>query len=150
MMNSMNDPTIRFNELIILLKDRGYRMTPQRLELIRFIAASDGHPSASQIFEAMRNQFPTMSQATVYNTLALLKDMHQVLEINLHGDSHYDGNRPEQHPHIICIECNRIIDGNWEYEDTVIANLEQETGFKIIRSQIAFFGLCPECKEKNL
>lgn len=144
----MNDPKLRYNELITLLKERGYRITPQRLELIRIIAASKGHPSASQIYETMKTQFPSMSQATVYNTLALLKEMNQVLEIDLHGDSHYDGNRPEQHPHVICMKCNRIMDGDWDFDHTVISSIEQKTGFKIIRSQIAFFGLCSDCRTK--
>ena len=51
-----------------------------------------------------------MSQATVYKTLALLKDLGQVLEIGLRDDNHYDGNRPQPHPHLICIKCNKIVD----------------------------------------
>ncbi len=59
----------------------------------------------------IKRRFPTLSQATVYKTLSLLKDMGQVLEIDLRGDSRYDGHRPEPHPHLICIRCDKIIDG---------------------------------------
>ena len=59
------------------------------------IAASEGHPSASQLYEKIKDRFPTMSPATVYKTLALLKEIHQVMEIDLRDDSRYDGNRPE-------------------------------------------------------
>ncbi|PKO06309.1 MAG: transcriptional repressor [Chloroflexi bacterium HGW-Chloroflexi-3] len=149
MKSPMNDPNDRFNELIAALKDRGYRMTPQRLELVRVITTSEGHPSASQIYETIRNQFPTMSQATVYNTLSLLKEMNQILEIDLHDDSHYDGNRPEPHPHIICIQCNRIVDGNFDLDGNMIQRLEETSGFHIIRSQFAFYGLCPNCRSKE-
>ena len=51
-----------------------------------------------------------MSHATVYKTLALLKEIGQVLEIDLRDDSHYDGNRPQPHPHLICTECKAISD----------------------------------------
>lgn len=149
MKSPKNDPDVRFDELIAVLKDQGYRMTPQRLELVRIIATSKGHLSASQIFETIKKQFPTMSQATVYNTLALLKEMNQILEIDLHGDSHYDGNRPEAHPHLICINCQRIADGDLDIDNGTIARIEQDSGFKILRSQIAFYGLCPDCRSES-
>ena len=145
----MNNPEVRIEELITVLKEKGFRMTPQRLELIRIIAASDGHPSALQIYNSIKKQFPTMSQATVYNTLSLLKDMGQVLEIDLHGDSHYDGNRPEDHSHVVCLKCNKIVDGDYFVDDDTISNLEKSTGFEIVRTQIAFYGLCPDCKSKG-
>jgi len=144
----MNNPEIRIEELITVLKEKGFRMTPQRLELIRIIAASDGHPNALQIYNSIKKQFPTMSQATVYNTLSLLKEMNQVLEIDLHGDSHYDGNRPEEHSHVVCLKCDKIVDGDYFVDDDAIPNLEKSTGFEIVRSQIAFYGLCPDCKSK--
>lgn len=142
----MNDPEERFDELITVLKKQGYRMTPQRLELVRIISASKGHPSASQIYETIKHQFPSMSQATVYNTLALLKEMDQILEIDLHGDSHYDGNRPEPHPHIICVNCNQIVDGEFNLDRESIKRLEEVSGFQIMRTQFAFYGLCPDCR----
>jgi hypothetical protein len=90
----MPHPKIRFDELITTLRKRHFRLTPQRVELVRLISASDGHPSAAQLYARIKAQFPTMSQATVYKTLTLLKEMNQVLEIDLRNDSHYDGNRP--------------------------------------------------------
>jgi len=66
-----------------------------------------------------------MSQATVYKTLALLKEMGQVLEINLRDDSHYDGNRPQPHPHLICIRCNKIVDGEFALDQVSLHQVEQ-------------------------
>ncbi len=142
----INDPDMRYEELIDALKEKGCRMTPQRLELVRIIAASERHPSANQLYEEIKILFPTMSQATVYNTLALLKDMNQILEIDLHGDSHYDGNRPEPHPHIICTECNQIVDGDFNLDSDMIKELEETSGFHITRSQFSFYGICPNCR----
>ena len=107
----MTDPDVRFDQLIAALKERDFRLTPQRVELVRLIAVSEGHPSANQLYTKIQRQFPTMSRATVYKTLALLKEINQVLEIDLRDDSHYDGNRPQPHPHLICMNCNKIIDG---------------------------------------
>ena len=142
----MTDPQARFYELLALLKELDYRLTPQRVELVRLIAASEGHPSAAQLYAKIKVQFPTMSPATVYKTLALLKDMNQVLEIDLRDDSHYDGNRPQPHPHLICLKCNQIIDGEVSLDPEAIKELEKVSGYAILRPQISLFGLCPACK----
>ena len=65
----MSDLDIRFNQLIAALRERNFRLTPQRVELVRLIAVSDGHPSASQLYTKIKHRFPTMSHATVYKTL---------------------------------------------------------------------------------
>ena len=145
----MSDPDVRFNQMIAALKERDFRLTPQRVELVRLVAVSEGHPSASQLYTQIKRQFPTMSQATVYKTLALLKEMNQVLEIDLHGDSHYDGNRPQPHPHLICIKCNKIIDAEVSIDQESLRRLEQASGYQVLRLQICLYGLCPNCKEKR-
>ncbi len=145
----MTDPDVRFNQLIAALKDRDFRLTPQRLELVRLIAASEGHPSANQFYEKIKERFPTMSHATVYKTLAMLKEMNQVLEIDLREDSHYDGNRPQPHPHLICMKCNQIVDGEVVLDQEMIKKLEEVSGYTILRPQVSLYGLCPVCKEKS-
>jgi Fur family transcriptional regulator, peroxide stress response regulator len=143
----MADAQTRFEELITALKEHDYRLTPQRVDLIRLIATSEGHPSAAQLYAKIKTRFPTMSHATVYKTLALLKEMNQVLEIDLRDDSHYDGNRPEPHPHLICTRCNQIVDGDFKIEPAWLSKLEETSGFQILRPQINFYGLCPNCQK---
>jgi Fur family peroxide stress response transcriptional regulator len=145
----MPDPKVRFDELITSLRERDFRLTPQRVELVRLIAVSEGHPSAAQLYAKISTQFPTMSQATVYKTLALLKEMNQVLEIDLRDDSHYDGNRPHPHSHLICMQCNKIVDGDLEFDLTSIRRLEETSGYQIVRPQISFYGLCPDCRKSG-
>jgi Fur family peroxide stress response transcriptional regulator len=145
----MTDPDVRFHQLIAALKERNFRLTPQRVELVRLIAVSEGHPSASQLFTKIKRQFPTMSHATVYKTLTLLKEMKQVFEIDLHNDSHYDGNRPQPHPHLICIKCNKIIDAEVSLDRESLRSLERASGYKTLQAQISLYGLCPDCKEER-
>jgi Fur family transcriptional regulator, peroxide stress response regulator len=145
----MTEIEIRFNQLIGALKERDFRLTPQRLELVRLIAASEGHPSASQLFAQVKEQFPTMSHATVYKTLNLLKEMGQVFEIDLRGDSHYDGNRPEPHPHLVCLKCSKIMDGEISLDQNALRQLEHDSGYSILRSQITLYGLCADCRENE-
>jgi Fur family peroxide stress response transcriptional regulator len=62
----MTDSDLRYTQLVDALKQHDFRLTPQRLELVRLIASSEGHPSASQLHTKIKRQFPTMSHATVY------------------------------------------------------------------------------------
>ena len=142
----MTDSDFRFNQLIAALKERDYRLTPQRIELVRLIAVSEGHPSVSELYTKIKGQFPTMSRATVYKTLTLLKEIGQVLEIDLRDDSHYDGNRPDPHPHLVCTDCNKIMDGDLDIDLAAVRELERTSGYQITRSQVTFFGLCPDCR----
>ena len=92
-------------------------------------------------------QFPTISLATVYKTLVLLKDEGEVLEIDLHNDSRYDGNKPYSHPHLVCNRCNRIIDGDEVVMLQKLNNeIEEKYGFQISRHQIVYFGVCKDCR----
>ena len=145
----MTNPDVRFDELIAALKECNYRLTPQRVELVRLIAVSEGHPSANQFYEKIQKKFPTISQSTVYKTLALLKEMNQVYEIDLREDSHYDGNRPQPHPHLICMKCNKIVDGEVSLDMEAIKKVEQASGFTILRPQITLYGYCPDCIKEN-
>jgi Fur family peroxide stress response transcriptional regulator len=145
----MPDPQARFDELIAALKEHDFRLTPQRVELVRLIAVSEGHPSAAQLYEQIKRKFPTMSPATVYKTLALLKELGQVMEIDLRDDSHYDGNRPQPHAHIICMKCNKIVDGEMLLAPEVVTQMENLSGYSILRPQLSFYGLCPDCQKKG-
>ncbi|NMC14232.1 MAG: transcriptional repressor [Chloroflexi bacterium] len=146
----MNNPELRYQALLTTLHERGSRLTSHRLALIRLLSTSEGHPNAMQLYESLRLQFPTISLATIYKTLALLKDEGEVLEIDLHNDSHYDGNKPYPHPHLICTQCHKIFDGD---EITAIQKINQEIedryNFQISRHQLVFYGMCWECREKT-
>jgi Fur family peroxide stress response transcriptional regulator len=146
----MTDIQLRFNQLTEKLRQRGYRMTPQRLALIRLIAASEGHPTVADVFTSVKDQYPTMSLATVYKTIDLLKDLNEVIEINLHDVSHYDGNKPYPHPHIICTNCRKIIDGDMDESiSKLVRKVEQNMKFKVQRHELMFYGLCSECQDKS-
>jgi len=145
----MPDRDARFDALMGALKEHEFRLTPQRIELVRLIAASQGHPSAAELYSRVKRRFPTMSHATVYKTLTLLKEIGQVLEINLRDDSHYDGRHPEPHPHLICMNCQKIVDGEASLDQGAIKKLERASGFRIVRSQIELHGLCPDCQRAS-
>jgi len=146
---SMNSST-RFEQLVAKLKARGYRATPQRVALLKIIAASTSHPTATQMYEQMRQQFPTTTLATVYKTLALLKETGEILELEFSGaENRYDGNKPYPHPHLICVQCKQITDPTIDLLDQVPARVSRSTGYKIVGHRFDIYGICPQCQHKS-
>ena len=144
----MTDPESRFQALVAELRKRDYRLTPQRIALLRLLASSDGHPSASQLYDQIQTQFPTTSPATVYKTLNLLKEIGEVLELGFaNDDNRYDGHRPYPHPHVICVRCRKIIDPSVDMVGDLTHEVAAQTGFRMISHRLDFYGVCPECQE---
>ena len=144
----MLDPQTRFEELAAKLREQEYRLTPQRIALLRLLATSNGHPSASQLYEQMKDQFPTTSLATVYKTLNVLKEIDEVLELGFSDDDNrYDGSRPYPHPHLICVRCRKIMDPELSIAQDLVQQVAQQSGYQIISHRLDFYGVCPECRE---
>jgi Fur family peroxide stress response transcriptional regulator len=146
----MADPQARFNELLTRLREREHRLTPQRVALLRLLAASEEHPSASQLYDQLKKQFPTTSPATVYKTLNLLQEMDEVLELGFSDDDNrYDGNKPYPHPHLICVRCRKIVDPNISLTQNLIQQVAQLSGYRIVSHRLDLYGLCPACQERE-
>jgi len=80
-----HDPN-RFDTIICKLKDNGYKITPQRIAIVKILAKSVNHPSAEAIYEQLKENFPTMSLATVYRNLCVIKSLDEVLNSNAAAD----------------------------------------------------------------
>ena len=145
----MPDPKSRVNQIIDRLKENQRRITPQRMAVLKILAESEGHPSVEKIYEKVKKQFPTTSLATVYKSVAVIKELGEVLELGFtDGSNRYDGNKPYPHPHLICTECRTIMDPSISVLADVTQKLIAETGFKITTHRLDFFGICPECQKK--
>jgi Fur family peroxide stress response transcriptional regulator len=146
----MADPEARLDELITRLRESGHRLTPQRMAVLRTLAVSEGHPSVEQIYERVKADFPMTSLATIYKTVTLLKEMGEVLELGFSDDSNrYDGNKPYPHPHLICTKCRNIVDPEVVTLHELRQEVAQSTGYQIVSHRLDFFGLCPQCQEKE-
>lgn len=144
----MFDSEARFRELLVKLRARHYRMTPQRLALLRIIATSETHPSAAHLYEQVRGQFPDMSFATVYKTLNMLLEMGEVMELGFSDDDNrFDGRQPAPHPHLICTHCRKIVDLDAVPVAELTSEMARRTGFEILSHRLDFYGLCPDCRQ---
>ena len=134
-------------KMISSLKEKGCRITPQRLAVLKILAESKNHPSAEGIYQHVKTDFPTTSLATVYKTITLLKDLGELLELGFADwGSRYDGNKPYPHPHVVCVECGKIVDPEFSSTKDMAAEMEQNTGFRITHHRMDFFGICPVCR----
>ena len=119
-------------------------MTPQRLAILKFLEGNTRHPTAEDIFNSIKKVYPTISFATVYNTMDALKKRGEVVELNVDPvRRHYD---PETRPHhhIICYKCGKIGDV-FEEDMGPVLPPEKISGFSVSSWHIDFSGLCKEC-----
>ena len=146
----MTDSQTRLNEMIVELRQRDHPLTPQRMAILKILAAGEGHPSVEQIYEQVKVDFPMTSLATVYKTVTLLKEIGQVLELGFGNDSNrYDGNKPYPHPHLICTQCRKIFDPDVSGLGDLSQQVAQMTGFQITGHRLDFYGVCPQCQKQE-
>lgn len=140
----------RIDQMVSKLREHEFRITPQRMAVLRVLAASKVHPSVEMVYETVKRDFPTTSIATIYKTIHVLKQINEVLEIGFpNGSNRYDGNKPFPHPHVICVRCKKIIDPDLESLKDMTRELINETGFEILSHRLDFFGICGDCKVKE-
>lgn len=141
----------RLEELTARLRERGHRMTPQRMAVIKTLAGNDEHLSAEQIYERVRVDFPMTSLATIYKTITTLKEMGEVLELGFSDDrNRYDGRDPHPHPHLVCLQCRSIIDVDVPAVSELPQEVARRTGYRIVSHRLDFFGICSQCQENDV
>lgn len=146
----MTAPSERFEKIVSKLREKQYKLTPQRLAIAKILARSEGHPSAEDIYESLLDDFPTISLATVYRNIVLIKSLGEVLELGFpDGSNRYDGNKPYPHPHLICTQCKKIIDPDLSTLKVLTMEVTKETGFQITTHRLDFFGICNDCQKAS-
>jgi Fur family peroxide stress response transcriptional regulator len=132
------------------LRERGVAVTRKRAKLLEVLLASDSHPSASEIHEGVRAAYPGTSLATIYNTIEILKETGQVLEIEFSASANrYDGRIPVSHPHLVCLQCEKVEDMENTATYDPLERVSQATGYEIVRLRTDYYGTCPECLEAS-
>ena len=124
------------------------KLTPQRDAVLQVILAREDHPTANEIFEAARQRLPTISYATVYNSLRYLKEAGLVLEIKF-GDSasRYD-RETDRHDHAICNSCGKLVDFDLPQTAELMQAAARKSRFKPESVHLTLRGLCADCRER--
>jgi len=134
------------NDYVKLLKDNAIKVTPQRLEVLRYLDRHRTHPTVECIYAALRTKHPSLSKTTVYNTLETLKRHNLVRVLSISGsESRYDLHK-DLHHHFLCTRCGRIID-----IEMTCPNMDKiiRGGHHVDEVHGYFKGVCKSCLRKG-
>lgn len=133
------------------LKQAGLRITPQRRVICAYLAESDRHPSAYQVYAGLATTHPEISRATVYNTLNTLQELGAIVELSFGADhTHYETN-PTPHVNLICLRCHKIVDYHGDPGiEALTEHVRSELGFQVAAARIDLVGFCSDCRSQRI
>lgn len=137
----------QIEKLVLSLREGGFRITPQRVAIVEYIMKTEQHPSAEQIYQIVKKDYPMVSLSTVYKTLDLLRKKRLVNEIEVNGESRFDANTG-QHLNLVCMNCGRIEDVDEESILKIQSKIAKKSRYLIVRSSFDLYGYCGACKSK--
>ena len=131
-------------DYISLLKTNDLKATIQRTSILKSIDTA-GHINIDDIYEDVKEQYPTLSLATIYKNIIMMQESNVIVEVPMNGEKSKYELKKEEHMHLICEACGEI-------KDTKIPTTNKELlvveNFQIKASQINLYGLCQKCQSK--
>jgi Fur family transcriptional regulator, peroxide stress response regulator len=141
---------VDIKQIIAKFHEKGFKATPQRLAICEYVLSSKDHPTTDMVYREVKERFPTLSLATVYQTLHLLADIGLLQELELNDRvSRYD---PQTSPHIniICKNCGMVEDYEAEDVERLWSKIVDGLGFEPIGQRLDVYGYCDKCKESTI
>jgi Fe2+ or Zn2+ uptake regulation protein len=124
-------------------------LTKQREVVLQVIREADEHLTASEVFAAAKDLLPSISFATVYNSLRFLKEAGHIAEIQFgNGASRFD-RMTSRHDHAICTRCGKLVDIEMDLPADLLKNAAKFSKFKPESIEFTLRGLCPDCAGKD-
>jgi Fur family ferric uptake transcriptional regulator len=136
-------------KILAILRQRGYKLTPQRRAVLNVIARSENHLVPADIYERVHQEHRNIGRVTVYRTLAIFSELGLICEVHI-GDKHRSyllRRLSEHHHHLICSDCGKVVDFTACELDGLEQRLSAETGFEIESHLLDFVGRCPDCEK---
>jgi Fur family peroxide stress response transcriptional regulator len=134
-------------KIISELQRAGIRLTPQRRAILDYLASTDVHPSAQQIFQEVQKTHPDISLATIYNTVKKLESLGHLKMLEIEPDNRCETNMG-QHINLICNICGKIQD----MDGSLTINSEEvlhRFGFQVLDSRMEYHGVCSACRDRQ-
>lgn len=136
-------------ETLTRLKQFGYKITPQRVAVLRAINNTREHLTPVALYQKVRREQPGIGLVTVYRTLNILGELGLVCEVVRDGNNSrsYVVSPLQHHGHLICSECSTVVDFTGCNLDDLEHRLSHETGFAIESHRLEFYGYCRDCQK---
>ncbi len=132
--------------LIDNLRQRGYRITPQREMIVQVIAHSEQHMTAEDVLAELRKQTQAINLATVYRTLEMLWEEGLACRNDLaEGKVVFSVRKHGPHIHLVCRYCNHVIDADYTFLEPLGDRLQSEYSFTADLQHLSIFGVCDDC-----
>ncbi len=132
------------DKIISFLKEKGYVLSMPRVEIIKYLISNKTHHTAESIYKAISKKYPSISIATIYNTLKLLSREGFVNQLFIEGEKVFYDSTPEAHSHFICRICGEIKDVPYKPEDKKMIKKD-----RVEKIYVYFYGICAECMKKE-
>jgi len=141
---------VKIENLKHILKEKGYKLTPQRRSILDEIIKNEGsHLTTEEIYDLVKVNCPEIGLATVYRTVQLLEDMGVLYKLDLDdGCNRYelcDEDESHQHHHLICQNCGKVIEVEGDLLEELEQGIEKKYNFKIKNHSLKFYGICDNC-----
>ncbi|MFZ7133865.1 MAG: Fur family transcriptional regulator [Eubacteriales bacterium] len=137
-----------------LLKNKGYKLTPQRRYILDVVLQYDHHHlNIDEIYTEVKKSYPDIGIATIYRTVQLFEEIG-LLSKQYFDDGCYryelaEGTKGHNHHHLICNRCGNVIEIQDNYFQVLEHHIEKEKKFKITNHNVTFYGLCQNCNNKD-
>ena len=122
-------------------------LTRQREVVLQVIRDAEHHLTANEVFDEAKRLLPTISFATVYNSLRFLKDAGHIAEIQFGGGASKFDRKTARHDHAICTNCGKLVDIDLELPAELFETAAKFSKFKPQSLELTLRGLCPECNK---
>ncbi len=128
-------------------REGGMSLTVQRRSVYRSLASRTDHPTADQLYDDVRAELPEISRTTVYRVLETLVRLGVARRVNRQGTAaRFDANT-RQHHHLVCVECDQMIDFDDPRLSLPLHEVPGAAGFTVTDYSIDFRGICASCRE---
>jgi len=136
--------------IIEALRRKGYKATPQRIAICRFALHSRDHPTAQGIYSEVKKVHLTVSLATVYKTLQILKELGLVQELNFpQGQTRFDCYM-KPHINLVYLRCGNIRDLDGLTAQEIVGRVASAAKFTVTGQRLDLYGVCEKCKTRSL
>jgi len=137
------------DKYVEMLRERGYRITPQREMIIEELAKTNAHMAAEEIHDSLQSRTKSLNIATIYRTLEMLVEEGLACQNDLGGGCVvYAITRHGPHIHLVCRLCGQVIEADYELLADLGSKLKQEYGFDADLRHISLFGICSKCRRE--